>query len=269
MKKIVNYLRDNLLFKKILFALSLAFLALYVFSIPSFSGRGNFRFVSYFLMALLTFFSALYVFLYKTFQFKKRYIFPLVFVVHALVGTIFYSKDYRGWLTLLLLFMSFIVFILTFSVIKNSDLIILVIVSSLLAFAFYFLIHYRNEIIHYSSLDKESYRLGKYFDNVNQIGSHVSVGLLLSFYSIFFLKNKYRLLYIIPIVIFLVVGFLTGSRTFIVSTIISILSFAFIKFKRHKWIFIIIVGCVILLFIILINLPFMSFVKNQIDKLIY
>lgn len=244
--------------------LTCIFLFLYIFSIPSFSGRVNLKFFSYIAMACLALCSLLYILIFDRQKFfDKRVVFLILFATHCLFSTLLFSNQFRTWLTIALMVLTCIIFLWSFSCINNYNLILNIIVGALSLFCIYFIIHYRNEIFMYTSLDKDSSRLGKFFDNVNQIGSYMSVGVALSAFYLLFLRGKRNMFMIVPLALFIVVGFLTGSRTFLLSVVLIFSTLLFLLFKKNKFLFFIIFAALILIFIIFINLPFMSFLKNQ------
>ena len=79
-----------------------------------------------------------------------------------------------------------------------------------------------------------------------------------------FFRKKIRYTFILPSVTLLLVGITTGSRTFIFTLFIILLVFLYFKFQKHKFVYILIVLALLSLFIVLVNLPFMSTLKDRI-----
>lgn len=237
-----------------------ALLGLYSFSIPAFSGRPIYYFISHSFLILLFICSLIYAFSNHLFEIRKRLLLLPMFVFWSFFGTIVFSKNIRAWITLVLLCVSFFVFYYSFISIQKKVLIELTVLLGFAAFAIYFLIVYRNDI--FSSI-KSGERLGSYFDNENDIGSYMTVA---SIIGIHLLLHKFKianLIYIIPLLLFVLVGFLTGSRTFIVTFLVACITAVCIKLKNHKIILAISIVSIIVIFIILINLPFASSMKER------
>ena len=270
MKELLNKTKNNFLIKKILYIGIVFFLFAYSFSIPSFSGRPVFYIISYFLMAALSVCTILYTFLYTSFSFNKWLILPISFVGFALIGTIFYSHSFIGitgrigWTSLVLMLITLAVFYYSFVAINNKRFIALIFVSSFIAFAFYFLVIYRHKIFHF---DLSQARLGGYFDNVNTVGFYFAIGSVLSLFLALFYKKKIELLYLLPAILFIVLGLFTGSRSFVVSILTGFV--LFLRFRKHKFIFLVLLGIFIGLFFVMINIPQLSFLKDQFDRALY
>ncbi|MDD4110547.1 MAG: O-antigen ligase [Clostridia bacterium] len=263
MKKLFLKMQENFLLKKTIYINICIFLCLYVFSLPSFSGRAYFQYISYILMAIYIALTFSYIFLYSHFEFKWPLLIIPIFVLWALIGTIIYSHEFRSWLTLFLLTITFITFYYSFIAIHNIRLVLKLLVLAFAIFSIYFIIHYYEDIFSKDLLSGSLDRLGDFYDNVNTIGSYMSFGCALCLYFVLFPKKKIEIMYVVPLIIFILIGFFTGSRAFVVIFLFLILFYLFIKFKNHKSIFFICLAGLIITFLILINLPFMSTIKNR------
>ena len=262
--KLISNLRDSALFKKILFYAVIALTVLYVFCVPSFGeSKSITRYIIYASMALLGVASILYCFLYLDLKVNYACILIPAFSLFALFGTIFGSKDYRSWFSLILLVGSFFVFVYSFKAIKNKYLVVSLVSLGIFLFSLYFIFHYRNEIINFRSYGSEAFRLGTYFDNQNGVAAYAAVGVATSLFSVLFVSKKIRWFFIIPILSTLLVGIVTGSRSFILAVAIFVIVLLFFKFKKHKFIYLIVVASLIGLSIILLNLPFMGTIKQR------
>lgn len=272
MNNFIYKLKQNDVLKKILYWGIVSFLFLYTFSIPAFSGRSGWYIISYFLMAALAGCTIVYSFLHTHFKINKWLIIPGSFVVFAFLGTAIYSHSFAGsagkigWTTLVLMFITLIIFYYAFISVENIKLIQMVLIFAFLIFAFYFAFIYRDKIIH---LQFSSDRINIYFDNQNTIGFYFAIAYTLSLFTGLFYKRKLELLFLIPAAIFIFLGFFTGSRAFLISIIIGSVVVAFYKLKNHKIIFLVVLGCMIGLFIVLINIPQFAFLKDQFDRTIY
>lgn len=264
MRKLIFNLRNSKRVKLILRRFVMAFLFLYIFSLPAFSYRSVFNYVSYALMLFLTISTLAYCFLYSEISFNVLLTFLLLFCVWAFLGTVLYSQQFRDWLTLILLSITLIVFTLSFKCISNDELLFLFIVFAMFAFAIYFVIYYRNDFL--SLIGGKNIRLGRYFANENAIGSFMTIGIGTSFYLIFERFKKRYLFLLLPIAAFFVVGFSTGSKAFLLSTFIILIVFLLLNSKKHPFISISIFVGIIIAIILLFQLPFLSSYK---DRIIY
>lgn len=238
--------------------------AFYVFSIPTFSARVVYNVISYIAMALLMGVSFVYIVIFRDIKFDKKTLFLPGFVLFASLGTLFFSHAFRDYLTLILLTITFYTLLVAFSIIKDFELILKLFIFAFLAFALYYIFHYRNDILNVSKFTGESFRLGWDFDNPNTIGTFMNVSITVSLYLALFGKKKINYLFLLATVIYFLVGFTTGSRTFIVLSALSVIILLIYKFRKHWWILIIIFAALITLFIILLNTPFMATIRYRI-----
>ena len=267
-----NRIKNNERIRKLSYFTILSSLFLYIFSIPSFSGRAKWNLLSYFFMAALLFSVIFYTTFYKKWVFDRKLIIPSAFVLSALIGTTFYSHAFFGvsgkigWSSLVLMLLTFFTFYFSFLAIENPRLILKMLVVAFFLFAIYFAFHYRDKIIH---LKLNSSRLGGYFDGINSIGFYFSVGFTIALYLALLRRRKFELVYLIPAFTFLFLGLFTGSRAFIVCTIIGGLVTVFVRLRKHLLLFIIILITVVALIFILIKIPQLSYLKDQIDRAMY
>lgn len=267
MYKIIDLLRCSKKFKNALFYLICFLLFAYIFSVPSFGSREKLNYIVFALMFLLATSVLLYMFLYKAFLFNKWTLLVPSFVLFSLIGTIIYSHEYRLWLTLVLLCISFYVIYYVLLIFQNKNLAISILIAGLFCFAIYFFAVYYKELMDFSRYAGGSLRLGDYFDGVNQVSAFAAIGLMASLYSILFFKTNLRFLFLIPIIAFFVVGSSTGSRTFIFVAIFMVLISTFFKFKKHLFLYFLVVIILTVVFIVLINLPFMETMRVRLTKL--
>ena len=125
--KLMFKLKNSVL-KKIIYFFVVSGFFLYVFSVPSFGEKTNAtRYIIYLSMLLLGIFSLLYTFLYSDFKIGKAHLLVPSFTFFALFGTLIHSHQYRQWFSLVLLMMSFFIFYYSFKIIKNKELVLLLI----------------------------------------------------------------------------------------------------------------------------------------------
>ena len=262
--KLVYSLRESSLTKKTLYTANIVFCFTYVFCVPSFGESSSFlRYSIYLSMVMLGLSSLIYCFLYKDLKINKFVFLIPLFVIHAFVGTAIYSKEYRSWISLVLLALSFFIFIFSFKAIGNKNLSIAIISGGFFAFSLFFIFYYRNELIHFKSYGNESFRLGSAFDNENGVAAYAIVGFASALYLVLFSKKKYRFFFILPSLTSTLVGIATGSRTFLLMLPLFLLVFSYFAFRKHKWIFLIIVLSIIVVGIVVMFLPFMSTLRER------
>lgn len=132
---------------------------------------------------------------------------------------------------------------------------------SVLLFALVFIAVYFKEILSFNFS-----RLGGEIANVNTIGLYFTIGFLLSLYYVLFQKKIYHLVFMI---IFLFLGFTTGSvKVFVNMGMLSVIGL-FLFFGKEKWIYTVLsVVMMGVAFIIVINIPMFSFLKIRIKDVI-
>lgn len=258
-------LKKSAKLKRIIFYLVVIFTGVYVFSVASFGGNSSIllRLSVYASMVVLGVLSISYSYLYLNLKLHKACILIPAFVIYALFGTLIYSKEYREWLSLVLLAGSFFVFLYAFKVINNKRIIVSIISISFFLFSIYFIFYFRKEILSLSFLKNGSVRLGHPFDNPNGVAAFAIVGVSAPLYLLLFTNKKIRFLFVAPLLSSVLVGLATGSRTFLILLIVFILVFLFFKFKKHKVIYLIAIIITAVILIVLINLPFMSDIKER------
>ena len=267
--KLISKIRESIKIKGIIYFCIIGSLFLYVFSVPSFGESSSLtRYIIYAALIFLAIFAFTYSYLYGDFKLNKTALLVPAFAIFALIGTLTYSHEYRSWITLVLLTISFFAFVYSFKTIKDRYLIIAIIASAFFAFSIYYILHYRHEILDYRSYTNDSFRLGWYFDNPNGVSAYSVVGLSTSLYLVLFWNKKIRFAFIASAIASLLVGLTTGSRTFLLIILIMTIVFLYYKFKKHKFIYLFVVAGLIGLGILLINMPFLSTIKDRLIKAI-
>ena len=212
-------------------------------------------------MALLALSTFLYLYLYSNFKIPRLSLFIPLFVLIALVGTLIYTKHYRGWLSLVLLCMSFYIFFYSFKIIRRKEIVINITVISFFLFSIYYICVYRDYFLHPKTLFSSSTRLGSYFDNPNGVSAYSVIGFSFSIYGLLFFKSKWRAFFLIPAISMFLVGLSTGSRTFLIAIVIIFIFDLYFLFQKRKLLYLISILLFIGLFIGLINLPVLSGLK--------
>lgn len=243
--------------------LLLFLVALYIFALPSFSGRVGYNYIVYALMIILGVFSVFLAIIYGVdFKNKKLYWF-LIFILICIPSTVIFSKNYRGLLTLSLLYLSMVILYFAFTIIKSERKIIAAITIGLLCFSLYFLLHYRNQLLNFSSYSSSSFRLGADFDNENTIAMYMYLGIAANLFAVLFPKKKIEFAYIFSIIIFGLIGLTTGSKKFIICLVVSTIVIPYFKIRRKKWIYSVVVLSVLALAIAALFLPPLSMIRER------
>lgn len=245
-------------------------LGIYVFSVASF-GQTNFKirlfnygiYLTYISLVLLTIFVFLYAFLYGDFKLKISTLLIPLFAATAFIGTALYSKQFREWATLVFLSFSFLVLLYCFKSLQNKYLIIITISLALFLFTIFYIFYYLKDLLDVSSIVSGKIRLGYDFDNQNGVAAYAAVSFGLSTYLLLFIKKKIRFIFLLQILSSFIVGISTGSRTFFVTCFVFLLIYSFFAFRKHKWIYLISIGTLIVVTAILLSLPTFSFIKQR------
>lgn len=263
--KLITALRSSNRVHKVINVAFLVCLALYIFSIPAFSARAKWNYVSYFLMALCAAITMAEYALYEKLFFDRRLLIFVAFAAEALVGTIIFSHEFRHWLTIILVTLSLVIFYYAFNFVRDKRLIYQIIAFSLLAFGAYFAIVYYKRVLTFKISGDA---LGGYFDNVNAVGTYFSIGSVLFLYLALFNKKKLEYLYLIPALAMLYFGIFTGSRHFLITTFVAAFLVLFLSIKKRKWISLIVLGAAIGLFFIIIQMPSLADFRERINRAI-
>ena len=274
MNKILTLIKrwnGNAKLKKICFWAIATSLFLYIFSIPSFSGREDkTHFIAYLFMALLGASTVFYFVVFEKPKINKLMFIIFSFVIFSFFGTAIYSRVFEKWRTLILMFVAMLIIYYAFVAINNVRLSMRILVVAFLLFSIYFVVHYRNIFLNFKNIDLSFLRVGSdnFFDNINTIGFYFSIGFALSFYLALMFKKRIELLFFLPMVIFFVLGMLTGSRSFIMTVAVGILFVLFIKLRHKKILFVAVAAGLVGLFFVIINIPTFSFLKEQFNRTI-
>ena len=255
-------IKHNNSFKSALLLLIEIALFVYAFSLPSFGEKTSFvHYIIYGAMVFLGTTVILYCSLYRPIKINVLFFILLPFVLFSFFGTAFYSRNFRNWITVCLLFFSFIIFLYAFAIIGKLDKVFIVISLGFFAFSLYYIFHYRYEILSFAFVKKG--RMGSFFDNENAVSLYSLIGFTIPFYIVLFTKSKFRFLYLIPCLTSFIVGVTTGSRTFYLLLAVVIFIYLFFLFRKHKFIYLIVLAICIALFFGLLSMPFMGTIRER------
>jgi len=134
------------------------------------------------------------------------------------------------------------------------------------AFALYFVVHYWNDLTHFSITDFSS-RLGSFFDNENNIArAFVFLGLL-SFYFVLCKKQWWLVVHTVGMA-FLTLS--TGSISNLLCFVIGIIAILFFTFKgRQRWIVLAALVVLAVIIIAILRLPSLSYLSSRLENMIY
>ena len=203
-----------------------------------------------------------YILFFGSFKYDYFVALLFVFLLSQVVSTIvnlFVYFSRTGILMVLLSFFSYEFFKQKNHKIKN--LIYLFALAGLVLILLFFFKYYR-EIFR----PNFSNRIGTFFGNQNDVARHFSFISLIFIACIFETKHKYlRFLFIVPACIAFYLLLLTGSLSnFVVIFIVIAIALFFLFGKKYKIIYFCILISIITLFIILINIPALSYYRNRI-----
>lgn len=208
---------------------------------------------------------------------SSKIVVPKILIVPVMYAVYCYLSSLWAWepaaavqqsSTVFQLVVSMIIFVVYFSYRGNYDLIIKSIAIAGIIASIYVIIDYGGLSEYYNAASEEGARLGSVVGQLNSIGMNVAYSVLALFYYAFYYK-KY-VLYPCMFVPFLV-SMGTGSRKALLIIIIGIFFLLFLSqmIKKEKNIlkvigkYFLIAVCCILVFCIVINLPFMATVNER------
>ena len=267
MKKLIERLQNNIILKRVLYVSICILCFLYIFSIPSFSGRVKLNLIPYLFMGLLVVATLIYSAVYAKRVPFKPFIIVFAFAVWCGVGTLVFSHNFRGWLTIILLTITSFTLFIAFVSINNNRLMTLIIAAALFSFCIYYIAFYSKTIFDINALKRGGFQLGLDFDNTNSIGFYMFLLYTISLFRLLNYKKRIDLIFIFSIVVALLCGILTGSRSFFINVLISTIAIVISRFKTKKWLAIVILASIFTLAIVIINLPFASFIKEKFLKM--
>ena len=194
----------------------------------------------------------------------------ILFFVTALISTLV-SKN-KVTFTLFLLGLTFI-FLMAFLFDKTVSVRFfgICLFISVALFTIVFLIVYRNEIGKAIFFQESIPRLGALFGDENEIAMYFAFGATISFYFLMFSKRKIKLIIVSSLlfILFSFLGFLSGTKAFIISVVISVFVLIVLFFGKKKWFLslTIIIGIVVFLLLIL-QIPIFNTIKERLEQFI-
>ena len=208
--------------------------------------------------------SAIYIFLYGKIHFDFTVLSLLLFLIFAILITVIISHDFNSLQTYItVITLSFFLYEFLFND-QKKGLVLVLYISSLILFFVVFVIYFlkTGQLVSYLKNPSEI-RLGYFFDNPNAIGNSFLSGIVAALsYSIY--KKKYAFS-LISSLLFLMVIFMSGSRTAILSSLLTLIVYIhLIFFKNRKLICFAVDIFVLFLIIFIFSFPIFSGLKDRI-----
>ena len=266
--RLLSYLPSQNTLQNVLFISIAALFFLYCFSIPTFSNRYPLNYVSIAICALMCAAMLVYVFLYGKFKINAMVMLLVLFNITILIAHVINLSFNDIPKTILLMsLVAFVVYQFLSSYKKIDPFIILVLISGFL-FSIIFIIHYRSDLFNLSDIFDS--RLGSYFDNENEISKEFGFFCAVALASVFRYKNIYvklSLSFFVLILFFLILSTGSISNLFTIGLVSAIVIVVCQKTTKGKLIAGLTAVGLILLFVILVQLPFMSYFKTRIENI--
>lgn len=240
-------------------------LLIFLCTLPIFTYRPGFNKIT---IAFALFFGIvllIYTFLYKNVFISSFVILLIIFVLYCFLDTIFTTRQFDSCKSILTTaLMSIAIFEYCIQEKNISTVATEVILSAIVLCVFIFMNNFESII----SLNFD--RISRDFGDQNTIGLILVAGATLSLYEIIKAKKKIKVFFMATIVLFLFpFVLLSGSRGALLSYLIEIFFILYFTFgKKRKLLFLTLAVVVILLFILVIQLPLFSELKERLILMI-
>lgn len=252
---------------KIIDIFIIAIFGITFFSIPAFSFQGYGKYITWILSIILFVCIAVSIFLYHKLIIDSVALSLVLFAFFAFFASLIGGFQAFKKTAILLSLTTFIIYVYCKST-KHTSIPNYMFLSAFIGVALFlvlYLIKYREELI---SLNFT--RLGDEFGDNNDISIFLGLGLLFSFYYLLFEKNKVlKIVSAMLIPLFVLTGFSTGSKIFVLILLISFVLYPILFFGKKKWwCSVLFILLSIIIFLIVINLPFFETIKKRMDDFI-
>ncbi len=226
-------------------------------------GTNPYNYILIGLTGLFCVFAAIYIVLKGKILINKTLIALIFACVYGLIVSLI-QVGWSGMLQTILLFSALLCVASNYSYnFKKSAMMCWLYVFGQILFSLVLCFVYREDILSFSDI-----RIGSEFENVNTVGMYLALGVIVSLYLIIKHKGWAHLL-LIPVLIFLVLILLTGSRMSLIMALASVLVAIFLYFgKKHLLIStLLVLGCLVLGILILQFPPFAA-IRTRLSSLI-
>lgn len=229
-------------------------------TLPIFTYRPGFNkitivFAIFFGLVLLV-----YTILYKKILISSFVIILIIFTLYCFIDTILKTRLFDSCKSILTTaLMSIAIYEYCVQEKSISFVALNVIISAIILCIFIFIDNYESII----SMNFD--RISRDFGDQNTIGLIITAGATLVLYEIIKTRNKIKIFSLVFIFIFLFPFILmSGSRGALFSCLLEIFLFLYFKFgKKHKMLFLVLMFALIVLFVLVIQLPLFSELKNR------
>ena len=228
------------------------------------SDRNPYNYINIMVYGILSLLILFYVFKYKTFKFDIFVLLIVAFNFFILISQIVNLRILEYPRTILLLSIFSIVVYQFFINIENRNLVFKLILLGGLFFAAYFIIYYRDDIIHFNFAN----RIGDKFSDQNDLSKYLSIFGLVSIVSAVSAKKWKKIPYILSAILFLGIILLTGSISGLLCFLVCGLVLLVVYTKRqNRLVTVMVIASVALIIYGVLQLPAMSYFNKRITEI--
>lgn len=232
-----------------------------IFSIPTFSFAPTLYVITWILTAFLLGLILIDLFFFGNFTITVGVVFTFLFIPLSLLSSLLSLGRISTFTSIFLVLVS--LFLYEFAS-QNRAIAHSLLWSAYLGicgFLFVFVFVYRKPLF---SLD--FFRLGGLFGDENDIAICLGVGMLISLFQLFFTNHWWkRALLAMLLLSFSFCGISTGSKMFLLVFFVSWVVVLLFVFRKKWYLFILSILVFLLIFILLLRLPFMSVIRERLD----
>ncbi len=269
MKAFFSLMRNRLFamprFQRAFYIVCLCLITLYGFSLFAFSGRAFWNYVNMGIGIVMAICLLAYEFLYHEIRVDDYALLAFMFCWLALFSSLIngvgsgISKSLYTQTAFALVLFQFV---------KERDHLrdaLLAILIGGTCFAVYYVIHYRNDLLHFN-LNSTTARLGGFFDNENNVGRDFVFLGMISFYLVICKKQWWMLLYTLAM-LFLALS--TGSISNLLCFVVAAFIMGLIVAKgKWRWAVLGIAAGLFAVFVLLLQLPQFSYFNRRITNML-
>ena len=259
--KFLNFKEDP--FGTVLLDLSYLLMLLTFSTLPLFTTRNGFTTITNVLSISTCAIIAIYIIFRGKIYINYFVFLTIIFVIYATIMTCVGSKSFLTLKSVITLY-GLSIFVFQFCANTNDyhffGFVLLLGISLL---ALFFMIEYMPELLSIIKGKQQIGRMGSKYGNLNYVGRNFVLGSLICT-SIAFYKKRLYFLFLIGTIVMGVCVFLTGSRGALLILVTGLAVSTYFLFPRKlKWLFFVSLVLIAGIFIGLLQLPFLSGLKNS------
>lgn len=256
-------LKFNSDFLQIMRYIALSLFGISIASIPIFSFNTKLYLLTWVIVVFTLGVMGLYIILNKSIRIDIVILSLLLFSVSAFISSALNGFKAFNFTPILLPIATAVIYLFTKESNSSKEMLFSAFVG-MLVFLFAFLIHYRENILHFDL----SRRLGGYFGDENDIAILLGFGFMYSFYNAIHNKKVLNIVLLaLATLLFAFCGMLTGSKIFILILFFGSSTCIFIRFgKQRRWISCLVIFGIILVGIIVLMLPAFSTLRSRLES---